>query len=350
MSRKLTVYKDTVIYILGLPQLISGGPEALHQLVYYLKKCNYNAVLAYPQNTTGESYEIADKYKKYVDCFISFDDITDDEKNIIVFPEGRHLQYYSKYKKSQKAVWFLSVNNFRSFYNRKKTIKEKIDKICHIVKYRLFSVFDLDFVIKNDNTVKLAASYYAYDYLKKRNGSPEFLIEPVSMEFIDYYKGRNYSFDTPEKREDIILYNPVKGDNEFMASNLQEFLSGYKFIPIKGYSHDEMIELMNRAKLYIDFGTFPGAERIPKEAVVCGMCVLTGRNGASDFHGDVPIPDKYKFKKYKKQIPEIANTIREIMDNYSDKVCDFDEYRQTVYNLEGNFLKQLEKVFVRTQK
>ena len=61
------------------------------------------------------------------------------------------------------------------------------------------------------------------------------------------------------------------------------------FIPLKGYNQKELISLFRESMVYMDFGFFPGAERLPKEAVINGCLIITGRNGASDFHGDVHI-------------------------------------------------------------
>lgn len=341
----IKIYRNTTIYVLGAPWSVSGGPEAGHQIVYYLSKCGYNVVLAYPSDTLTSDYEIVEPYKKYVNTFIKMEDIVDDKKNVIILSECCGVEYYNKFKNIQKAIWFLSVENYRSFYNKDFTLVKKMNRLLRIFKHCIFSLLDLDFVVKNDSTVKLAASYYAYDYLNKHHGNPKLLIEPISLEFIEYLKKVNYTFEPVQNRKNIILYNPAKGDNELMVEKLKPFIPEYNFLPLKGYSHEEMIELMNKSKVYIDFGTFPGAERIPKEAVICGMCIVTGRNGASNYQGDVPIPDKYKFKDYKNQLENISTTIKDLMENYSDKIGEFEEYRQTVYNLEDNFIKQIKQVF-----
>jgi len=46
--------------------------------------------------------------------------------------------------------------------------------------------------------------------------------------------------------------------------------------------------------MYIDFGTHPGKDRIPREAALRNCIVLTNRNGAADNNVDVPIPNEYK--------------------------------------------------------
>lgn len=342
---KLKVHKDTTIYVLAPTNIVSGGPEALHQMVYYLTKCGYKAVLTYPFEEISHGYEIHESYKKYVDSYIALEDAVDNKENILIFPEGYGLQHFSKFKVIQKAVWFLSVDNYRTYFNKDYPMRQKMKTLMRKMKYTLMSMFNMGFAIRNDATVKLAASFYAYDYLSKFKVNPRLLIEPISLEFIEYYKKCHYSFPAEDDRKNIILYNPKKGDNEFMVGQLRPLLPEYDFVPLRGLTHEEMIELMNTSKVYIDFGTFPGAERIPKEAVVCGLCITTGRNGASNYHGDVPIPERYKFKAYKTDLQQVAVSIRDLIENYSERIGDFDEYRKTVYCLEDNFIKQIKEVF-----
>lgn len=110
-------------------------------------------------------------------------------------------------------------------------------------------------------------------------------------------------------------------------------------------TQEQLIEKYETSKLYIDFGAFPGAEKISKEAVLFGYAVITGKRGASGFHGDVPIPEEYKFGKPKKQINEIVEKIHYVLENYEKINSNFDEYRNTILNLEENFMKSLHKIF-----
>ena len=61
------------------------------------------------------------------------------------------------------------------------------------------------------------------------------------------------------------------------------------FIPLKGYNQKELISLIQGKHGLHWIWFFPGAERLPKEAVINGCLIITGRNGASNSHGDVHI-------------------------------------------------------------
>ena len=117
--------------------------------------------------------------------------------------------------------------------------------------------------------------------------------------------------------------------------------------PLTGLTQDEIVSKYMTSKLYVDFGAFPGAERIPKEAVLYGCAVITGKRGASSFHGDVPIPDEYKFGKPNKQIHEKNKKIRFVLQNYEKVYSDFDEYRETILNLEKKKKKSLGNIFLK---
>lgn len=82
------------------------------------------------------------------------------------------------------------------------------------------------------------------------------------------------------KKENLILYNPKK-DFPIQKNNRKN--PNFKFVPLVGYSRAELNDLFDKAKIYIDFGNFPGKDRLPREAVIHKCCIITGKNGASFF-------------------------------------------------------------------
>jgi len=59
---------------------------------------------------------------------------------------------------------------------------------------------------------------------------------------------------------------------------------------------EEVIKLLQKAKVYIDFDYHPRKDRLPREAAILGCCVITRKRGSAKFFEDVPIPDEYKFE------------------------------------------------------
>ena len=64
----------------------------------------------------------------------------------------------------------------------------------------------------------------------------------------------------------------------------------------------EVEDCLSQAKVYIDFGGHPGKDRIPREAALCGCCVVTGRRGAAGNDVEVPINQSYKLVRCKMKL------------------------------------------------
>ena len=94
-------------------------------------------------------------------------------------------------------------------------------------------------------------------------------------------------------RKNIVLYNPKKGV-EF-TQKIMDTCPEFEWIALQNMSHEEMKQTMLTSKVYIDFGNHPGKDRIPREAALCGCCVITGKRGSAKNDVDVKIPPSYKF-------------------------------------------------------
>lgn len=339
------------IYVFCPNDFVTGGPDALHQIVYYLNQIGLEATIVYYAFTLKHVFAIPDVYKKYVSDFITEDDFVDGSENIVILPE--HAVDKLKFlKKSKVFVWWLSVDNntnrssflWKAFFFA--TLPARVIKNWHYYKKRFgeaivktLQMKKYDFNAEPENVEHLCASYYAYDFVSKRSRHKTSLcIEPISKIFLEKFNERKECLDSVQ-RSDVILYNPRKSGA--FVQKLAELASDLNFVPLKGLTQEELIEKYTTSKLYVDFGPFPGAERIPKEAALFGCCVITARNGASNFHGDVPIPDEYKFADYAQQADLIVAKIRDVLKNYEAKRSDFQEYRETVFALEGNFKNSL---------
>lgn len=347
--------KKSKVYVFCPNDFVSGGPDALHQLVYYLNFSGINAEIVYYAFSKKHVYEIPASYTKYVSSFIKESDFIDDSENIVVLPESAadKLRFI---KKSKVYLWWLSVdyNCDRSSFFWKifyfATLPARVIKNFDYYRKRFGEAIvktlqkrEYTFASEPSNVNHLCASYYALDFVtKKSKKSATLCVEPISKFFLERYVAVQRNL-VERQRTNEILYNPRKSG--IFVQKLIEQAPDLTFIPLTGMSQDELIEKYSSAKLYVDFGPFPGAERMPKEAVLFGCTVLTGRNGASNFYDDVPIMDEYKFADYQNQIEEIIAKIREIIAEYDLKKKDFELYKNRVLNLEGNFIKSLKEIF-----
>ena len=110
-------------------------------------------------------------------------------------------------------------------------------------------------------------------------------------------------------------------------------------------NRSELINLIQSAKLYIDFGNHPGKDRLPRECAINGCCIITGKKGSAAFFEDIPIKNKYKFLDNDKSIPDIVATIRWSLKNYEQATTDFDDYRKKISNEKKIFETQVAQIF-----
>lgn len=352
------VKKDSLkVYVMCPANDKSGGIDALHQLVFYLNQQSIEANIVYRRNKCDKRpIAILDRYKAYVSDFLVEKDIVDDSKNIIVLTESYTKDRY-KFKNAKIYIWWLGINNNLTYTFSKKMfffLTLPLRMIKHRTYYKKNILSAIEYVLEREvysfktekNTIThLCASYNAYNYVSGRSKNNVILcIEPISIFFLKQYYSQ-VKYITKENRKNVVLYNPVRGYND-IVDKLSKKLPSVSFIPLQGFNQQQLIELYRTSKIYVDFGAFPGAERIPKEAVLFGCAVITGRQGASNFYGDVPIPDTYKYGQPRSCINEIVKKIQYINDNYKIVYSDFDVYRNTILNLEKEFVKTLKKVFV----
>ena len=84
-------------------------------------------------------------------------------------------------------------------------------------------------------------------------------------------------------------------------------------------SRKKLLDTLLKSKIYVDFGTHPGRDRIPREAVLLGNCVLTNRKGSANNPVDISIPDKFKFEETEKNFKVLNNIIKEIFNDYNEQ-------------------------------
>ncbi len=320
-----------MIYIIANAYTTSGGPELLHQLCYHLNKNGHEASMVYYRKlkfpTDGPTENIIEKYGKY-ECPYSTK-ILDNKENMIVFPENV-LFFLPRFKRIKKVIWWLSVDNYykslsskySKFYAPLGMNREKYNPFTSQVLHCVQSEYARLFLLKKG--VDLHSIYTLSDYLNK-----EFILS-----------ARN------EKsciKRDVVLYNPLKGI-EF-TKKIIDLLPEIEWIPLENMSRAEMISQMMKAKLYIDFGNHPGKDRIPREAAICGCCIITGLDGAAKNEIDIPISKKYKFEADDRKLGKIADEIKFIISNYDRIREDFDDYRTIILNEEERFVQEVLGLF-----
>lgn len=330
------------IYIFCPGNYKSGGPEVLHQLAYHLNKIKpHVAKIVYfnykdkntPYDSTLFNYISKEDYllKEDLDFYSK-----KGQHNAIIFPETvpNILEQYHGYT---IYFWWLSVDNFlykNSFFDICKT-----GNIKHAIKEFLQGKVANHFnIISEKVDVHLCQSMYAKNYLSNKR-----IYDNVYM--LGDYINSIYFNANIDKKDNIIVYNPKKGGHitQRIINYCKKRNDSYTWIPLINMSNDEILKILGRAKLYIDFGNHPGKDRFPREAALQHCCIITGKKGAAKNDIDIPIKNKYKFNDY--EMKKIFKQISECMNEYEQCIQDFSSYRDSILNEQDIFIDQVYSLF-----
>jgi hypothetical protein len=281
------------------------------------------------------------------------------KENILIVYEGHNeLMLLKKNKEIRKGVYFVSVDNYyfdRALFRKNAFFFQRaLNKLMKLMyKPPFFDVYsqkNLERVVKkydyrSDNLLKLADFYMINSYRGLKWFSdlkPMYLLPDCYINSRFIQESNNIDLI---KKEDVVIFNPKKGYQ--FTKKIIKFASDIRFIPIENMTREQVINTIKIAKVYIDFGNFPGPERIPKEAAMLGCCVITGKRGCAEFFEDVPIPDNYKFEDKEENIPKIVNRIKDCFDNFEERHKDFNNSREIIRGGKNRFIEDLRKIFVK---
>ncbi len=330
----------------------------MHQLAAELKNLGKNVFMYYyPDNIEDPVHE---NLKFYDVPFTRT--IEDLDKNILVVAEvNDQILVSKKFKNIQKVLFWMSLDHFFiTHYQQnfskyvKSTIKipfyiiNKFNEITKnyfgnlsLAKYLKIVYLNFPFsnlVKKKDFKLNLAQSYYQYKVLSSKNVESHYLNDFIRGEFFQAAKDLSL-----KHKENIICYNPVKSSS-FMK-RIMESNSNFKFIPLYNYSIKEVIEILSKSKIYIDFGYHPGVDGLPREAAILKNCILTNKEGSAFYSEAVPINEKYKFDEKKKNLIKITKMITNIFENFEEELKNFDNYVDILEKEETIFKSRVANIF-----
>lgn len=303
----IRLYDHTRIYVMCPARYATGGTESLHALVHTLRDFGHDVKMVYlPRIKTPTPYQFADYYVEHADS------VNDNPENVLIVPEV-WTQKLNSYNAIQKAIWWLSVDFHVKRGNRFCFTSSSHERIIHFYQ-----------------------SKYVEDFLSKTPAKYMYSLNaPLNQIYLKKYKEHS--------RENNVLYNPTRGME--LTKRLMNALPSINWVAIKNMDNEEVAKLMRRSKVYVDFGPFPGRERIPREAAICGCCVIVGMRGAARFHQDVPIPKDYKFSVRPLDIERISAKIRDCVDNHEQRRKDFGQFRREILAYEERFNVEIKALF-----
>ena len=357
--KKITLRKNTKIYILAPTNSATGGPECLHQMALNLKKVFKinNVLMVYLPTTSLDP--IHQNYKKYNIKFTNI--VEDSDDNLLIIPEHyMFLNYSLKLKKVRKIIWWLSVDNYFGF--KFKNENHKFIRSIIKIPFNIISLFNVitnyafgiltiqDYLkfyysfinIAEQKEIKQASfhlmqSYYAFKFLKKKIKNTKVLYDYLDQNMIHISKNKKYS------KKNIICYSHKS--NSFIK--LVKKNLNFKFIKLENLSQKQIINVFKKTKVYIDFGFHPGKDKMPREAALFNNCIITNKKGSAKNNFDIPIKNNYKFSEKRSNIILLKKKISNIFNNYLSELKHFKNYKLKIINEKSQFQKDLKKIFIK---
>jgi hypothetical protein len=321
----------------------TGGPTLAHQLCSCLIKNGIQAKMWYDCNPVKKLYidPVHKSYRHFNNPYV-FQAPKDSEDNVIVALES-NVSILKHYKLAKRYIWWMSVDNF--FLNMGDLfdhIKNRIGLFRPSIEYgQKYEQLKRYSVFKESDITHLVQSEYARLFLLSRNIN----ISNI-RDLGDYLEDEvlNVSKETFFQRsEKTVLFNPKKGF-EF-TSKLIKSAPQFEWVPLVNMTKDQVKQQLLSSKIYIDFGNHPGKDRFPREAALCGCCIVTGKRGAAENDVDIPIPSKYKYDDAIDSIPMIVKQIEVILNQYDLCSGDFSTYRSRIKSEKEQFEKQVWSIF-----
>ncbi len=327
------------IYICCPANSYTGGPTLAHQLCSILNKNGFDAYMFYygKKKHLKEDKIIHENYKVFNNPYVL--EITDSSNNIIISTET-YTKILKKYNNAIKIIWWMSVDNYFATYgglfskllrklNYTSNIQSKIRKIRKIK--------NIDY--KSSEIRHFVQSEYARLFLQEE-GIDVNRIFYLSDFLEDQILDEVYNI---RDKKDIVAYNPKKGFKFTQKIILHN--QDIEWVPLINMSKKDIIKTLKESKLYIDFGNHPGKDRFPREAVVLGNCLITGRKGSANNNLDIPIDSLYKFNEDNSSIEQISDKMKYVLTNYEVCLRDFDDYRHSILKEKQKFEKDAKSIF-----
>lgn len=343
----LKLYSDSLIYVHAPGDYSTGGVELLHQLVDSLRNNGRDAYIVYYGNKTTA---ITESYTRYNIKIKQNNEIVDSNHNVEVYTETNAKSLKRNTRQTQKMLWWLSVDNYyvsnenhlgffdMLLWNRTlawNMFKHRTKMILKCQSNDFFgNVSLLDFAFKGhlfgfqcEYIKKFLRKFGIFNSVK--------LSDYINLDFVDNM--------VTSRKENLVLYNPTKG-LEF-TKHLIDYAPDIEWVPLKGYNREQLLNIIGRAKIYIDFGNHPGKDRLPRECAMGDCCIITGKRGSAAYSDDLPIPEEYKFNDSVMRVGEVIKKIRETLENYEFAIGDFAKYREIIRSEKIIFEAEVKRIF-----
>jgi hypothetical protein len=272
------------------PYLRTGGPENLHQYCDMMNLLGYDAYMYYWHVNAPATIPLS---------------------RITVNPSAPPI-YSEKYSHLKRAVRVEdSADNLLI-----------IPEIISIVKIResfplirvaiawlscLSGLPLQDEYFANPDLIHLFQSYWAKTHVLAV-GPSSLITYDVGDYISDEYMIQTW---TPHQKENLVAYNPVKDNTTPCICNEL----GIESLPICDMDSIGVMNALKRCKVYVDLGTHPGRDRIPREAALMGCVVVTNLKGAAAYREDIMVDTRSDSREEQMEFIKMAVTDHAYMIN-----------------------------------
>lgn len=314
------------VQIISPTGFVTGGTESLFNLCAQMRSLSINAVIVPYGGGKPTKASRLDSFG----CPMA--ELCDDKEVLVIVPEILPMLALS-IKNAVVGIWWLSRDNFKEVkYN---SPRDSIRYSLAVLKGKR----PFGGVRALQKLLHFSKAKYDADYLSFNGIENLQLVGPISSDFLPPVSDK-----TLFQRRDVVLYNPKKGYE--ITSRIINEMRHLEFIPLTGLANIDLRYLYQTSKIYIDFGHHPGQERMPREAVSMGCCILVGGRGASGNSVDMPIPNEYKISPGGKDFnQEVQNQIEAILSNFDLHFDRFNDFRAKVASEPRSQVETLKLLF-----
>jgi hypothetical protein len=295
------------VFVVAPANIVTGGPEALHQLVDAIRRNGGNAYISYyPFDAPAE---IPQDYRRYD---VSEAKPEDASGNLVVLPEILPLLART-FSRATIAIWWLSVDHYLGRNER-----PEWDEL--------------------HRHVNVAQSHYAAAFLQRHGIGTMPLTDYVNDDFLAPLRRT--------RRRNAIAYNAKSAGEVERLKRASPELAKLTWIEIAHMSREQVRSLLSEVAIYADFGHHPGRDRMPREAALCGACVLTNRRGSANHAEDVSLPPPYKLDQQAPDFAQrLARTVRLIFATRPFHVWRQRGYRRFAAGGKATFSDEVRRAF-----
>jgi hypothetical protein len=332
----VTLSSSTKIYVTTPANVATGGAEDMHQLAYDLKEMFPVAKVYMHYSPEGAENPVPKEYEYFNLEFAHT--VEDNEENVLILHEG-YTTRFNHLRNIKVVLWWLSVDHYFTSqdFAMQAPWAGKINTLLWKLGIQHYVGFE-----KRLRDIRWHGyqSRYVCKHLQKHKVRNTIvpLMDHVNPSFVAHVIDESI-------KEDIVAYNPKKGLRA--TKRIIRGCPGIRFVPIERMSKEDVIDLLKRAKVYIDFGYHPGGDRFPKEAALLGCLVITGKRGTAGYFDDVPIPPDYKISQLLPWTPRLVHRkIRYGFANYHVELRRFIPFRERARKDRDTHLADMRDLFV----